>query len=320
MRGFSRWKPPAISPLTDTLGAGGTFGRPLTFPAPSPSLPGKPTLLVALPSGNGADDALLADDRGNVARLTFRRRDLDARTLVGSLPNVTQLCPMPDGAALFWTDGRGRLFRSALTESGIGSATKILGGAPGEKLAVGHFSGTKTFDVLLGQRLLRGGDPANIQPSPNLPDAKEQRNDVRWLAGDLDGDGRDELLRVRRSGEKFSGDDALVHTFGAQNPLAESSGDGLLDAWKTGAVKPGGLDLAALGCQVGRKEVLVEIQRMADVTEEQVKREIGSAAAYYARLGLTLIPIYREPIPLTRGRQVVGGSWARSTTRRAIAA
>ena len=287
--------------LTDTLGAAGTFGRPLTFPALSQNLPGKPTLLVALPNGNGTDDALLADDLGNVARLTFRRRDLDARTLAGNLPDVTQLCPTPDGATLFWTNGHGRLFRSALTESGIGPAKKIVDGAPGEKLAVGHFTDAKTFDVLLGQRLLREGNPASPPLCASLPGAKEQKNDAQWLAGDLDADGRDELVRVRRSGEKFSGDDVLVHAFGAQNPLAESSGDGLLDTWKTGLVKPGGLDLDALGCQVGRKEVLVEIQRMADVTEEQVKREIGSAVGYFARLGITLIPIYREAIPLTEG-------------------
>ena len=284
--------------LTDTLASDGRFVEQASFEKVAGRLPGKPVALVALPSGSGTDDALLVDVQGNALRVRFLAVGIEARKLSGKLPGVTQLCPTPGGDALFWTNGRGRLFRSAIADAGIGAAQKLLDGAPGEKLAVGRFTDAKSFDVLLGRQILPGGDPERIELCANLPDAKEQKSDARWLVGDLDGDGLDELVRVRRSGEKFSGDDVLIHAFGAANPLAETSGDGLLDAWKTGAVKPGGLDLAALGCRVGRKEVLVEMQRMADVTEEQVRREIGSAVGYYARLGLTLIPIYREPIPL----------------------
>jgi hypothetical protein len=234
----------------------------------------------------------------------------DALRLRGRLSNVQEIAAQPDGTAFYWTDSKGSLHRATI--AGENRETKpILRGTSDEKLAVGRFSGTAAFDVLLGQRLLPGGNPAKATVLNTLPDTAVQKGDFRWLTGDLDADGRDDLIRVRRSGEPVVGDDVLVHFFrpaSAPDDTASTSGDGLLDVWKTGQVKPGGIDLPALGCRVGRREVIVEIQRMENVTEELVKREIQRAVDYYARRFLS--PKAASP----------GGNWGRNIIRPAIGA
>lgn len=298
--------------LASQPGPDGRFARAEAFPPPAPRLPGPPAFALAL-RGRTMDSVLLADAKGNLLHLTFRQesRAFEAVRLRGRIANVAQIALEPEGRAFFWTDRKGSLFRSAaLTDAAAATAAAaarvetrlILRGAPGEMLAVGRFSGAADFDVVLGQRLLPGGDPSKSVAQNALPGIAQRKGDFRWLAGDLDADGRDDLIRVRRSGERFTGDDVLVHFFrppSAPDDLASSSGDGLLDSWKRGTVKPGGLDLAALGCRVGRKEVIVEVQRIENVPEDLVKREIERAAAYYSRIGITLIPIFREPIPLS---------------------
>jgi hypothetical protein len=283
----------------------GRFTRSRSFSATDVRLPDPPILAITLPSSTSSDSVLVVDKKGNLLRLTPRTggEGFDSQRLRGRLSSVQEIAIQPDGAAFFWTDNKGTLHRATVAGENI-ETKQVLRGTSGEKLAVGKFSGTAEFDVLLGQRLLPGGDPARATVLNTLPDTATQKGDFRWMTGDLDADGRDDLIRVRRSGETVVGDDVLVHFFrpaSAPDNTASTSGDGLLDVWKTGQVKPGGLDLPALGCRVGRREVIVEIQRMENVTEDLVKREIQRAVDYFGRLGITLIPIYREPIPLSEG-------------------
>ena len=143
---------------------------------------------------------------------------------------------------------------------------------------------------------------------PALPALAEAEGDRHWIVGDFDGNGRDDLLRQRESGPPFAGwvapeppwwsshysrwtdpflaHDTLIHfsSLGGDQHKGyiSSSGDGLLDEWKTGRVRPGGLDLKVLGCRVGRRDVIVEIERFDSVNLELLKAEVDVTVRLFA--------------------------------------
>ena len=82
--------------------------------------------------------------------------------------------------------------------------------------------------------------------------------------------------------------------------------DGLPDEWETGAIKPGGLDLKALGCKPGRADVIVEIERFDTVDVPLLETEVPVTVRYFASLpvanpdgtrGIAMHIVYRPPTP-----------------------
>lgn len=213
-----------------------------------------------------------------------------------------------------------RIYR-VINDLKLQSVKKIITGMPNDFIAVGHFLGGKSMDIIVGQKLLPGGDSQHAAVQSTLPTAAESKGDLAWLVGDFDGHGKDDLLRIRRSGERFIGDDLVIHfsADGSATPLNgasanialggfhSTSNDGLPDIWKSGIIHPGDLDLAALGCSIQHHDAIVEIQPIANVSEPSVHVEMERAIKYFASLpvknpdgstGIYLHVIYREPIPL----------------------
>lgn len=223
-----------------------------------------------------------------------------------------------DGCAeLVWLTKEGFVRRAVIGKSRLGGPALVqvrtLARASGDDgLAVGRFDGDARADVIVGNRLLPGGDAAQAYTAPNLPSAEVARSDVVWAAGDFNGDGLDDLLRARRSDERFVGDDVLLqitHREGEPASFQDTDNDSLRDDWETGKVKPGGLDLPALGCSPRHADVIVEVQPFEGVSDQVLHKEMDRVIAYYAALpianpdgqpGMGLRVIYREPIPKSR--------------------
>jgi hypothetical protein len=273
--------------------------------------------------GDGRTDVLLAGADGGAVLLRGAPAENGAPRftplpVAGRLPALRRLAAgILDGsgrADVVWLDAKGIVSRTGLEILSDGRVrlrrpVRVTSASPGDGLAVGRFRGEKMADILAGRRLLPGGDAAHAISLPNLPDAKEAKGDLGWLAGDFNGDGRDDLLRVRRSGDRFTGDDLLIHFVTAsESAMNDADNDGLPDAWETGAVKPGGLDLAALGCSPRHKDLIVEAQRMENMPEAKVHSEMERVVRYFASLpvenpdgkkGIALHVLYREPIPMS---------------------
>ena len=297
---------------------------PLVLPASQ--IPKPPLFCVAADfDGDSKTDWLILDSLGRIT-LFQNQTGLDGvlkfsvRMIAAKLSRVRQL-----SAGDFNGDGRselvclnadGLLSRSRLKFAGkevsLSAGIKVAVASPDNKLVVGRFSGTKEADILIGQRLLIGGSPSLEIRQPKLPTNREAISDAVWLAGDIDGDGKDDLIRVRRSDEPSIGDDILIHYSRTNDAPAWNAcqmNDGLPDVWKSGKVLPGGLNLRAMGCSTGHRDVIVEVQRVADVPEATVKREIDKAVKYFANLpienpdrqkGIALHVLYRESIPLNQ--------------------
>ena len=289
--------------------------------------------------GDGAPDVLLIGSDGSLLlllnRLTATKNVPDsgfvAVTVEGRLPiNVREVAvganPLDknDGRArIFWVDATKTLCRSVLSplpnppaakgEAGKGfrlaAPFPVLTGVGKAKLAVGRFRG-EGMDVLIGQKLLPDGDPKRALFLPNLPTEKEAEEDEYWLVGDFDNNGRDDLLRKRDAHERFVEKDVYIHyayrDSDDRKGFISAAQDGLLDDWKTGKVKPGGLDLAAIGCKVGRRDVIVEIGSFDNVDQNGLHGEMAKAVEVYAALpvknpdgsyGVALHVLYAPPTP-----------------------
>jgi len=215
-----------------------------------------------------------------------------------------------------WLDASGKLHRAAIE---IGQETaklvreQTLGGvfSPEDHLVTGKFLGTSTDDILVGQRLLPSGDPSSPVEEPSVPPSVSSRGDEICASGDVDGNGKADLVRFCRGGEGFGENDTIVHFSSAPTDSMKgyycSSNDGLLDIWKEGKVKPGGLDLAALGCRVGQRDVVMEVDRFEDVSEDALRATMERAKQFYAALplatpdgghGVNLHVIYGPSFPI----------------------
>ncbi len=269
--------------------------------------------------GDGLIDAVIVDDTGRLLLLhndtaggsspKFRCEEIE-----GALPpKVSQVAAglfVAGGRAeLVWKDGANVIFRAGLTFSSGGRprldpATRVLTADPAGRVMVGRFRGGPTCDLIIGHRLLPGGDPSRAFELATLPTPAEASGDRRWIVGDFDGNGRDDLLRQRESGPPFIGwvapeppwwsshysrssdpflaHDTLIHFSSVEGDQHKgyiaSSGDGLLDDWKTGRVRPGGLDLKSIGCRVGRRDVIVEVERFDSVNFNLLRAEVDVTA------------------------------------------
>lgn len=292
---------------------------------PAARIPKAPVQAVTADfDGDGRPDVLLAGADGQLILLANRTQDR-------SLPRFTPLGfarPLAfrrlaggdlsgtGRAELVWSDAQGGIFRARLARvgnDGVGLAAirPVTAANPGDGLVAGHFRGRRADDLIVGQRLLPGGDPARAIPLPNLPDAKQARDDAAWMAADLDGNGQDDLIRARRTSDLTAGGPVYVHYayFGDEidnAPFGDADNDGLLNAWETGKIKPGGMDLPSLGCSPRHRDALVEIQPYAGVDVGTVRAGIEKAVHYFASLpilnpdgarGIALHPIYHEPLP-----------------------
>ena len=177
-------------------------------------------LLAGEFDGDGMIDAVIVEDSG---RLLLLRNDtteasspkFQCEEIEGALPpKVSQIAAGHFGAGgrdeLVWKDGANTLSRAGLNVSAgrrprLDPATRLLTAAPADRLAVGRFRGGATCDLIIGRRLLPGGDPSRAIEVATLPTPAEASGDRRWIVGDFDGNGRDDLLRQRESGPPFAG-------------------------------------------------------------------------------------------------------------------
>ena len=197
--------------------------------------------------------------------------------------------------------------------AGLGVPTWVASASPDDHIAVGHFRGGKSADILVGQRLFAGGDPAASVILQGIPPTSVTKDDEAWDVADIDGNGKDDLIRHCRLKQRFGGDDVYVHFSYDSTDAAKgyycSADDGLLDLWKMGKVKPGGIDLAALGCKVGHRDIVMEIERFDDVPIGNLKANMDRVVRYFASLpivnpdgttGIAVHMTYSTPWPISK--------------------
>ncbi len=268
--------------------------------------------VVADFDGDDRADVLMLDADG---RLLLLRGAPNAGfavvPLAATLPGMRRIAAGTLGGAargeLVWLDETGAVWRATVSAKGLGTPTLVVRAAPDDGLAVGRFRGRPGADLLVGDRLLPGGDPKGSMAMPGVP-AKEAG---AWRVGDVDGNGKADLVRSRRADDPAGGRDTVVHFAyepGKEEPgYFSTSNDGLPDFWKDGTVKPGGLDLVAMGCKVGHRDLIVELERFENVDLADLRNNVNRAARYFASIplanpdgttGIALHAIYREPWPM----------------------
>jgi hypothetical protein len=281
----------------------------------------------------GKADALLVDGEGKLvllqnASIAGGQPKFAAYPIKTKLPGIRQLAAgviagNAHGLAI-WLDGSGSVFKAAIEhkEDGsfdLGAATLVIKASPDDHIAVAHFRGLKPADILVGQRLLTGGNPNAVTILHDVPPTEIAKDDYVWAAADVDGNGKDDLIRFRRGPEPWVGDDTYVHfSYDSADPdhgYYCTANDGLPDFWKVGHLKPGGLDLAALGCKVGHRDIVLEIDRFDNVDEKSLRANMDRAARYYASLpiknpdgttGIALHFIYNKPWPIKDHDKIMG--------------
>ncbi len=274
--------------------------------------------------GDGKADVLLVDAEGKLLLLinvSDKTPKFEPHPLATRLQNVRQfaagiLGSAPKGQCV-WLDGNGAVNRATVGLTDLGTPAVVIKTSPEEHMVVGRFRGEKASDILVGQQLLPGGEPTPII-MPDLPRLDEAKGDGPWFASDIDGNGRDDLIRYRRAKERFSGEDTYVHFSyreGEDKGYFCSTNDGLPDVWKTGKIKPGGLDLVALGCKVGHRDILLELECFEDVNEVELKQHMERATKYFASLpihnpdgtsGIALHVMYQKPWPKSEHDRLMG--------------
>ena len=301
-----------------------------------------------------ADDGrvlLLRNDRGASGSPRFVCVDTDA-LLPPGVAQASARAVSVEGPTdeLVWLDHKGLIVRAgwdlnAGQKARLVRKVEVLKTDPTARLVAGRFRGQKTCDLLVGQLLLPGGDPTGAVTLSVLPALGAAQGDRHWIVADVDGNGLDDLIRQLDWGEpfpgwyapptyrwlyegprnfqRFVGHDTLIHfshrEADSHRGFISTAGDGLLDDWKTGRVKPGGLDLKAMGCRVGRKDLIVEIERLSTVNLRVLSAEVEITVRAFAAMsvanpdgshGIALHAIYRDPTP----RGAVGPGDRRTST------
>lgn len=278
--------------------------------------------------GDGRDDAAVSSG-DNLLLLLWNDANSDQPSFkvqsVGISPEPELLAAGDfDGsgkAGLAWKTPRGDVWRAKVTKDGLVDRQKIFRGKPEDQIVVGNFTKGKGRDLLVGATVLIGGNPKTMA---RWDDLTKPAGAAIVCIGDLNKDGRDDIIRFRRTGEKHTGSDVLANTtyvtsdpdwdgdgltndeeraLGCDPTRRDTDQDGLLDGWEVRGSR--GYDLAALGFSPIHKDVLCEIQRQDDVKEEMVKKELPRITAYYANLpvenpdgktGIAFHGLLREPI------------------------
>ena len=288
--------------------------------------------VVADFEGNGRKDILMLDATGRLLLLTSEKTaspipQFSVSTIGSRVPNVRQFSAgIVKGAKAgeipraqcVWLDSSGTLYRAFITSNNLGKPTQITKASPEDHMVVGRFRGAALADILVGQTLLPGGDPEKPVTLNDLPTREVAKGDGPWCAGDVVGNGKDDLIRYRRTNEGFTGNDTFIHfSFDASDPdkgFYCSAHDGLPDCWKRGKIKPAGLDLAAIGCHVGHRDILLQLERFDNVDEKHLREQMDAAVKYYAslpivnpdgKLGIDLHVLYQTPHPFSQHDQAM---------------
>jgi hypothetical protein len=174
-------------------------------------------------------------------------------------------------------------------------------------------------DLLLAGNTVWRGEKAMPLPVSALPDGKST-----YAAGDMDGDGDDDLLEFRHGAEKHTGQqtrlwrmvssgetdgdhDGLTNdqelNLGTDPLNSDSDSDGLLDGWEVNGVR--GLDLKAMGCDPRHIDTICLISRFDDVDEAKAKGQMDRVVRTYRDLeipnldgkpGIALHLVYLPPV------------------------
>jgi hypothetical protein len=310
----------------------------LALKLPNQLIPKAPVrTAVADFEGNGRQDVLMLDGAGNLLLLrsekgTGTSPQFSVCPIGSRLPNlrqfsagiITGLKPDEDPRAqCVWLDSEGTVSRAFINSNSAGAAnlgavTPFAKASPDDHMVVGRFRGASLADVLIGQRLLPGGDPKAAMVMSDLPTLEVAKGDGPWCVGDVAGNGKDDLVRYRRTGQGYTGNDTFIHfSFDSSDPdkgFYCSAHDGLPDFWKRGRVKPGGLDLAAIGCHVGRRDIVLQLERFDNVDEGHLRGQMDAAVKYFDSLpiknpdgsvGIDLHVIYQKPWPFRKHDEVI---------------
>lgn len=287
--------------------------------------------IVADFDGSGREDIAVVDGEGQLLLMQQvadsgnrpRFRPVAIKTTIHEVRSFAGGLLAGDKAArLVWVNRSGQLLSAPIVvkpdgTADLGAQKPLLKVSPDDHLAVGRFRGGKTADVLVGQRLLAGGNPQAVTTMADVPTLEIAKDDGVWDVADIDGNGKHDLIRHREGKERFGGQDVYIHFSYDSSEEAKgfyaSANDGLPDIWKTGKIRPGGIDLKALGCKVGQRDVVVAIERFEDVDLGELQRHMDRAARYLASLpiqnpdgsrGVHLHPIYPKPWPV-KDREMV---------------
>ncbi len=288
---------------------------------PPDALPKGPTrTVVADFDGDDRADVLILDAEG---RMTLLR---NAPTVGGApgfavvslatrLPDVRRIAAGKFGAQrrgqIVWIGPDGTVSSAFVGKTDLSPSAVVTKASPDDHLAAGHFRGGRGADLLIGGRLLAGGDPKAETTLKGIPPSESTKDEGAWMVADVDGNGKDDLVRSRRGKERWGAQDTVVHyayDAASEDPgYYSSANDGLPDVWKTGKIKPNGLDLATMGCKVGHRDLIVELERFENVGLADLRANMDRAARYFASIplknpdgttGITLHVMYREPWPM----------------------
>jgi hypothetical protein len=190
----------------------------------------------------------------------------------------------------------------------------------------GDFDGDGRQDTIADGKLVLAADPTHPIDVPCLRDLPPR---ARVVAGDFQGDHKDDLLVLREDDTYRLGRDVSVYLSyfetdtdwdgdGLSNereaalktdPLdADTDHDGLLDGWEV--LGEGGLDLPALGASPTHKDCICFVQRYDNTDGATARLEIDRAVQYWAGLpvknpdgakGIRLLPIWLGPLPAKQG-------------------
>ncbi|AIE84797.1 hypothetical protein OP10G_1429 [Fimbriimonas ginsengisoli Gsoil 348] len=261
----------------------------------------------------------LATSPGNPPRFV-------AKPLKTTLPGVRQLAAgnfkdvkVGDKGQLAYLDSSGNVWLAAVAKDALAPPRLLGTHSPDDHLVAGRFRGRPFSDILVGRRLYTSGVATDFVDLTELPDTEAAKSDGTWDVADIDGNGKDDLIRHHEGRERWGAQDIYIHFSYDKTDAAKgflcSANDGLPDFWKMGRVNPGGLDLKALGCKVGHRDVVVEIERFEDVDLGGLQQQMNRVAQYFASIplknpdgttGIAIHFIYPTPWPNKDHNVVMG--------------